>query len=82
MNDLRKLELKGTPLKLLRIKRGLTQTELARQLGVNKSFISLIELGKRKVPQSKKQKFLEIMNITAEELANFIQIIERGGNRE
>jgi transcriptional regulator with XRE-family HTH domain len=37
----------GQAIKLCRVRRGLTQTELARRLGCHFSYISLLESGKR-----------------------------------
>lgn len=34
-------------LKLMRIKKGLTQTELARQIGISQNSLSFYEIGKR-----------------------------------
>ena len=50
--------MKGSDLKEFRIVNNLTQTELGEYLGVLKGFISKIENGKDKLPESKFRKLL------------------------
>lgn len=51
--------MKGADLKEFRITNNLTQTELGNYLGVLKGFISKIENGKEKLPESKFRKLLD-----------------------
>lgn len=50
--------MKGSDLKEFRIVNNLTQTELGDYLGIQKGFISKIENGKDKLPESKFRKLL------------------------
>jgi transcriptional regulator with XRE-family HTH domain len=54
--------LTGKELKIIRIMKDIEAKEVAKQLGISKSYISLMESGKRNVPKSLYDKWINILN--------------------
>lgn len=64
-DDAKKL---GENLKKIRTKKNITQTELAKTLGVDKSFVSNIENGKTNPTLSTITNLAQALNVSANEL--------------
>mgnify|MGYP000938519064 FL=1 len=64
-DDAKKL---GENLKNIRTKKNITQTELAKTLGVDKSFVSNIENGKTNPTLSTITNLAQALNVSANEL--------------
>lgn len=58
----------GRNIKRIRIKKKLSQEDLASKLDLNQSYISKIELGKRNLTLQNIHEFSKVLNIDASEL--------------
>ncbi len=56
-------------IKEYRLLRGLTQKELARKLGISRSYLSEIENGKYDIPSSLFIKFGKVLKVSLDDLA-------------
>ncbi len=64
----------GTKIKRLRQKRGLTQEQLAEQMGIATRTLSGIEIGENFVTADTLEKVFEVLNVTSSELFAFDHI--------
>lgn len=58
----------GALLRKFRLRRGLTQCEVAHALRVSKQFISSMERGKQAIPRAKRDKVAAVLGIEAEKM--------------
>jgi DNA-binding XRE family transcriptional regulator len=56
-------ELGRSPLRYLRIRAGMTQTELARKAGVSQSLIAKVERNKKRLSDASRRKIAKALNI-------------------
>lgn len=54
-------------LRIIRIKRDMTQTDVAEKLGISKSALSAIEVGKKPITSQKFHELSFVLNLTSEE---------------
>lgn len=55
-------------IKMERLERGLTQSQLAQKLEVNESFIGLMERGTSKIPLDKLKRLIKILKLNKAEV--------------
>ena len=72
---------KGKIIKKIRYEYDLSQQDIADRLGVSKSFVSLIETGKKKIPENRLKQLLKVYPVDLEEKkepidADMEQVIE------
>ena len=57
-----------SPLRYLRIRAGITQTELARKAGLSQSFLAKVEASKKRLSIASRKKVAMILGVSAEKL--------------
>lgn len=55
-------------IKEIRIRRNISQTDLAKKVGIDRSSLARIEAGNRKIPKDKEELFCIVLDISLEEL--------------
>ncbi len=66
----------GELIRHYREKRSMSKTQLARAVGVDRSYISLLESGKRTVPLELATTFADVLHFTYEDRENFYRALQ------
>lgn len=67
-------QIHGNPMKILRISKGFTCSEIGEKINVSRNHISKCERNTRKLSTQKSRLFLEAIEVTEEEAKEFIQV--------
>ncbi len=66
--------MKDNKLKELRENQGYSQVELAEKVGLNRSYLSQIESGMKRIPRKYLQKICETLNVTEAQLLGYEEV--------
>jgi transcriptional regulator with XRE-family HTH domain len=68
------VEVRATGLRAMREKRGLTQRELAHQLGISQNYIPALESGARRPGPKLRQALIKFFNVNFEDLFEVVMV--------
>jgi transcriptional regulator with XRE-family HTH domain len=68
------VEVRATGLREMREKRGLTQRELAHQLGISQNYIPALESGARRPGPKLRQALIKFFNVNFEDLFEVVMV--------
>ncbi|WP_336865251.1 helix-turn-helix transcriptional regulator [Peribacillus frigoritolerans] len=70
-----KFQFHGKSMRLLRVNHGMDGAQMAKAIGVVRSYISSCELNQRQLSEEKTKTFLDVLGITEEQAKVFVQIV-------
>jgi len=79
LNDRREVKtlLSGNTLRVLRAMRSMTVNELARRVGLSRSYLSMIEENRRRFPVRYLQRLLEALDLEVDDVLEIEQQVRR-----